>query len=865
MRQVVFFLAIATLWVNTTLAQTGERTSEVPFRNRLLSQLDGSKLGMVTSGFRASSDDVIRPCLIYLPEGYEPEQRLPFLIALNPTTASDEEIDTYFQYGLEQYARAERFAVMCLNGRPGTGWSELAIRDALDALAIAQSQFPVDADRIYLFGAGSGGTAAYRLGLGHPDLFAAIAVAEGVGPTDLAKNALNLPQYLVNGVWRGTGYSELRNFRKMAELFSSYGVTAKHKEYPDDMEWSEFLADEWGSIFDWFRLHRRTTYPRKVSYTTGGLLDELRDRSYGAYWVRMNPGKTAYSIPQINVTVADNSVDVVVVNVRKYTLLLDDKLLDLNAPITVRTNGKVSFSGQIEKQDISNGKAALTINLESRAMTWLFAAIVGVVALIGLSVVCLRLISIRAKARKAVTTDVPALTGGLRGIWLIAMKEFRVHLLTERFLWTTVLCLGMVLMSFWLMTQDYQTRLTEHSFSLRKPEDLFSGSMLFWYQIRPDHWTGRGVYVRPTPVVKEPNVMSIFVQGLERRMARPAYFSIHQEVEFEDTPHTNFLMDMYARPDLMYVVQIAMSLLALLFVFRSICGEREMGTLKLMMANAVPRDTVLLGKWAGGYMGLAIPFLLAMVVGMLTLNLMPSVSLSSEHWIRLAWLTLTSLLYISVFFTLGILISALTRRTITSFLVALFAWVILVLVLPNIGTLVARELEPVESAQQSQVRKYSMKREMEDEHHKVKPSAYFVPHYGNTHFDLWSDVRDATWRLDADYRRRTQHLADYTRMLTRISPAAAYAYAMMDIAGTNISDELAYHNRLHRFIRNQPEKEYPFIYKMHRTHQKWDFHHTSASWQEGVSRAFVDLLLLVLLSIILFLFAYLAFIRYQIA
>jgi ABC-type transport system involved in multi-copper enzyme maturation permease subunit/pimeloyl-ACP methyl ester carboxylesterase len=858
MKYVVSLFVVAAIWATIALAQVDERTSEEPFR------LSGAERGIAIRGFKASSDAAVRPLLVYLPEDYEPGQSLPLLVALNPTASANEELNTYFQYGLEQYANAEGFAVMCLNGRRGTGWDELAIHDALDALEIVQSRFPIDIDRIHLFGAGTGGAGAYSLGLRHPDLFAAMAVAEGVGPTDLAKNSLNLPQYMVNGVWRGTGYSELRNFRKMAELFSSYGVTVKHKEYPDDIRWPEFLAGEWEPIFHWFRQHRRIAYPRKVSYTTGGLSGQLRDRFYGAYWVRMNPGKTAYSIPQINVAITDNSVNVVVVNIRKYTLLLSDKLLDLNVPITVRTNGRISFSGKIEEKSISDNTATLTINLESRAMTWLFAAIVGVVVLVGLGLVCLRLIRIKARARKAVTTDVPKVTAGLRGIWLIAMKEFRVHLLTERFLWTMVLCLGMVLMSFWLMTQDYQTRLTEHSFSLRKPENLFSGSMLFWYDIQPNHRTGRGVYVRPTPVVKEPNVMSIFVQGLERRMARPAYFSIHQEVEFEDTPHTNFLMDMHARPDLMYVVQIAMSLLALLFVFRSICGEREMGTLKLMMANAVPRDTILLGKWIGGYMGLAIPFLLAMGVGMLTLNLMPSVSLNAEHWIRLTWLTLTSLLYISVFFTLGILISTLTRRTITSFLVALFAWVILVLVLPNIGTLLARELEPVESAQQLQVRKYSMKREMEDEHHKVKPSAYFVPHYGNTHFDIWSDVRDATWNLDSDYRRRTQHLADYTRILTRISPAAAYAYAMMDIAGTNISNELAYHDRLHRFIRNQPEKEYPFIYRMHRTHQKWNFHHTPVSWQEEVSRAFVDLLLLALLNVVLFLFAYLAFIRYQV-
>ena len=46
---------------------------------------------------------------------------------------------------------------------------------------------------------------------------------------------------------------------------------------------------------------------------------------------------------------------------------------------------------------------------------------------------------------------------------------------------------------------------------------------------------------------------------------------------------------------------------------------------------------------------------------------------------------------------------------------ALFAWVILVLVWPNIGVLLARELKPTESTQQLQVEKELMKREMETE------------------------------------------------------------------------------------------------------------------------------------------------------
>jgi len=828
----------------------------------VLLQLDGDERGRAVRGFKVNLDGNVRPYLIYLPKDYIPKQRLPLLLAFNPTSSDEpNELDVYFDYGLEQYAETEGFAVLCLNGRPKTGWDKLAIYDALDALKIVQSHFSIDVDRIYLFGAGRGGDGAYNLGLQHPDQFAAMAVAEGVGPTDLTKNALHVPLYIVNG--SGSNRYERDASRKMVSFFSSYKYTFKHQEYPD-IGWTDFLKREWQPIFNWFRQYRRIVHPRRVSYSAGQLfVDSAALTSVGAYWVRIKPGKGAHAIPQIDVTIEGNSIDVATINVKQYALLLNSQLLDINAPITIRTNGKVNFSGKLTKKEIQNNEAKLIINLEPKRMTWVLAVVVGFVVSIGLGVVCLRLIKIKAQTLKAKPEEFPTLTAGVRGIWLIATKELRSQLLTEKFLWTTLLCLSIVLMSFWLMTHDYQKRLNNYSLSLKKSKNLFSGRV-YWYDVGPGSGTGAAVLVRPTPIVKKPNVMSIFVQGLEKRMSRPAYYSHHQELESDDVPYTNFLIDMYAKPDLMYIVQIAMSLLALLFVFQSICGEREKGTLRLMLANAVPRDTILLGKWVGGYLGLVIPFLLAMGVGLLALNLMPSVSLSTEHWIRLAWLLFVSLLYLSTFFTLGILISTLTKQTITAFLASLFAWVILVLVWPNTGTLLARELKPIESAQQLQVKKELMKQRMEYERQKVAPVWAAIPTYGNIHLEIWHDVREEAWKLDAEHRRRTQQLAEYTRTLTRLSPAAAYAFACMDIAGTNINDELTYYDQLRRFIRNQPDEAQIFVEKLLYMHRTWNFHYTPAPWQDGVSHALVDLLLLALFNVMFFLCAYLAFIRYQV-
>ena len=56
--------------------------------------------------------------------------------------------------------------------------------------------------------------------------------------------------------------------------------------------------------------------------------------------------------------------------------------------------------------------------------------------------------------------------------------------------------------------------------------------------------------------------------------------------------------------DFVFVVSTVFSLLALLFTFDAVAGEREAGTLRITLANALPRDIFLWSKLIGGYLRL---------------------------------------------------------------------------------------------------------------------------------------------------------------------------------------------------------------------------------------------------------------------
>ena len=66
----------------------------------------------------------------------------------------------------------------------------------------------------------------------------------------------------------------------------------------------------------------------------------------------------------------------------------------------------------------------------------------------------------------------------------------------------------------------------------------------------------------------------------------------------------NPFLSIFLAVDVIFVFKIVLSALAILFAYNTISGEREDGTLKLVLSNPVPRDALVLGKYLGGMLSL---------------------------------------------------------------------------------------------------------------------------------------------------------------------------------------------------------------------------------------------------------------------
>lgn len=263
----------------------------------------------------------------------------------------------------------------------------------------------------------------------------------------------------------------------------------------------------------------------------------------------------------------------------------------------------------------------------------------------------------------------------------LIQKEILEQLLSLRFALACVICLVITLSSALVLTKDYKEALADYNTNVVMHKKDAEGNNDFW---------GRGMVIdRP------PNPLQIFVRGVERELIASARVTSQQEPEFESADDANPVTNLFPPIDMMFFIGVVMSLMAIAFSYDAISGEKESGTLKLLMSYAVPRDQVLMAKWFGGFAALATPFVLSVLCALVVVLLFPTVELRGDDWLAIGALVATGLIYLAAIYSLGVFISARTQLASTSITVLLMIWVLMVLIVPNVSPYLAAQIHPL--------------------------------------------------------------------------------------------------------------------------------------------------------------------------
>ena len=258
---------------------------------------------------------------------------------------------------------------------------------------------------------------------------------------------------------------------------------------------------------------------------------------------------------------------------------------------------------------------------------------------------------------------------------ILIWRELLTNLMTFRFLVAMVVTLLLVVANTVVLIADYERRLASYNTAVQQHAQKVSEAETY------SEVEGKIRVDRP------PNPLSIFNAGLDRRIGNSIHVRHTLVPTLWDTQsHSadNPFLNLFSNVDLVLIFQVILSLLALLFAHDAIAGEREAGTLRLTMTNPVSRSLILVAKYISAMMCLILPLVMSVLLALILFSVSGSISLSGEDWIRIGGVLLTSIIYLSVFYLMGLLISTLTRRTATALMLSMVVWSTLVLIYPSL-------------------------------------------------------------------------------------------------------------------------------------------------------------------------------------
>ena len=467
-------------------------------------------------------------------------------------------------------------------------------------------------------------------------------------------------------------------------------------------------------------------------------------------------------------------------------------------------------------------------------------------------------------------------------IWHIAKREIYDNLNSLRFALATVLLLG-------LMLANAVVYLREHPVRMQKYHDAVTES-LNRLRSRTNLYdiAQRG----PGYLYKKPSSLHFCADGGDPFLSD----QINGGFYAWSTDDLRGFWQLYYRPathnsrnirpdtiivDWGFVIGYVLSLIAILFTFDSISGEREHGTLRLMLANSIPRHTVLIGKFLGALVSISVPFTLAVLMNLLVISTSSDVQLGTEAWSRLGIVFFIALLYMCLFLALGLLVSSRVRRSAASLVILLLTWVTFVAFMPSTLASIASGFSTPMTYDEFHERRQQLNIELRDEYDTRLQEARKHP---AKRMALAGEyvTKDATARERLSQKFLDQQHAQIQlgRSTTRISPVAIVQYLLEVFAGTGFERHQQFVENAQRYAREYRE----FVTDMDKADPE-SLHIIGV--REGMSQkpvnpeavpkfedtlslsrdfnaAAIDLLLLALFFVILLSGAYMVFVRVEV-
>jgi ABC-type transport system involved in multi-copper enzyme maturation permease subunit len=292
-------------------------------------------------------------------------------------------------------------------------------------------------------------------------------------------------------------------------------------------------------------------------------------------------------------------------------------------------------------------------------------------------------------------------------------------------------------------------------------------------------------------IYRRPNPLSFVAEGHDKDLPNAFQVNAFNLGAPKFTLRGNPLLWRFDSLDWAFIVTVLLSFTAIVLVYDGINGEKQRGTLRLIMSQPVSRATILLGKYLSAVIVLIMPLTVGVLLNLLMVGLGGAVQLDMAFWWRVGISFLLSLVYISVFVLLGLFLSARSKTPVVSLVTGLLVWVFLIIVVPAAGNLIARgfaRIPPEDRVEEDAQRAYDEAAAAYNQRH---------PHPDNWIMSgRWSpgepllrafEAHQASDRVFQAYQDSKVSQIKLGRMVATFSPAGLLAQALENTVGCGIN------------------------------------------------------------------------------
>lgn len=243
-------------------------------------------------------------------------------------------------------------------------------------------------------------------------------------------------------------------------------------------------------------------------------------------------------------------------------------------------------------------------------------------------------------------------------------------------------------------------------------------------------------------------------------------------------------------PDLASIIQFLFSFLAIALAFNAITGDKEEGSLRLVLSNRVKRSHLLLSKYLSALMTLCLPLIVSIILGHILIEMSGSISLPHEYILEVTAFFLASLFYVSIFILIGLLCSVLCQSSTKSLVLGLLLWVFMVFILPkSMGLFLNLKRYEVPSPEQIEKQANGLAIDIGDRYFKKEDLSLISDE--NKRLDVImkgaQEEDEAKQKLRDFYLQKKIASVLSVQKMTIASPSVLFEYASSSLAGTGIS------------------------------------------------------------------------------